>query len=116
MGYPDYGDIILVDFNPVIGKEIAKVRPCIVVSCRLLNKKSPFLIVVPVTGSVQKSLPFHILVSPSKTNGLSKNSKILPEQIKSLSKERFVKKVGRLEKKYLQKLAESIRFVLNEEH
>ena len=111
----EYGDIITVNFNPVKGAEISKIRPCVVVSHNLLNIHSSLLIAVPLTSNTKKVLPFHIIITKSKSNGLAENSKAIPEQIKSLDTVRCVKKIGTLEKHYLEILEEKIRFVLNQE-
>jgi len=111
-----YGDLILLDFNPVKGREIAKIRPCIVVSNNLLNLYSPLFIVVPITSNITKVLPFHVVIKPSLENGLQNESKALTEQIKSLDKLRLVKKIGKLEKKYLDMLEQKILFVISGEN
>ncbi len=110
----NYGDIIMVDLNPVKGEEISKIRPCVVISNRILNQKSPFLIIVPLTGSVDRLLSWHVLVKSSPKNGLSQDSKALPEQIKSISKFRVEKILGNLEKKYLRELEKKIAFMINQ--
>ena len=71
-----YGDIILVDLNPVRGEEISKIRPCLVVSRKILNEKSPFFIILPFTGNVDRYLSWHVNVVVSLQNGLSCDSKI----------------------------------------
>lgn len=113
MGFK-YGDIVLIDFNPVRGAEISKIRPAIIVSRDILNKYSPLCIVVPITSNATKILPFHLFIAKSKLNGLKNDSKILPEQIKSLDKSRIVKKLGTLDKKQQSELEQKIMFVLNQ--
>ena len=109
-----YGDIILIDFNPIRGSEISKIRPCVVVSRNVLNSKSPLLVVVPLTSNVERMLSFHLLIKKTKNNGLSQFSKALPEQIKSVDKIRFVKELGKLEIGLLKKLEQKIAYVLNQ--
>lgn len=109
-----YGDVILVDFNPVRGAEISKIRPCIVVSHDVLNKNSPLCIVIPITSNTDRILPFHVFIIKSKENGLTVNSKAIPEQIKSLDKTRIIKRLGSLEKNYQNELVKKIAFVLNQ--
>ncbi|MBI5414967.1 type II toxin-antitoxin system PemK/MazF family toxin [Candidatus Peregrinibacteria bacterium] len=110
-----YGDIVVADFAPQIGAEITKKRPALVVSRNEINVKGPLCILIPITGNVQKMLPFHIFVKASEKNGLLCNSKAVPEQIKSFDKRRILKKIGRLEQKYLQEIQNSTAFVLNQE-
>lgn len=112
MAHSKDGDVILVDFNPVRGSEIAKIRPCIVVSNEVLNKYSPLYIVIPLTTNIKRVLPFHLLVKKSQKNGLSADSKAVTEHIKSIDKSRFVKKLGALESIFLEKLEKKIAFVI----
>ena len=109
-----YGDIVLIDLNPVRNEEISKIRPCVVVSNRVLNQKSPFLIIIPFTGSVEKVLSWHVVVKTSKKNGLAKHSKILPEQIRSVSKKRCIKKMGCLNGHYKEELERKLLYILNQ--
>ena len=109
-----YGDIILVDLNPVKGDEISKIRPCLVVSRNILNEKSSFFIVVPFTGNVDRSLSWHVKVNASTHNGLSCDSEILPEQIKSIFQGRMIKKLGNLEMEFLLEVEQKLLFMLNQ--
>jgi mRNA interferase MazF len=109
-----YGDIVLMDFNPVRGAEISKIRPCIVVSNDTITTYSPLVVVIPLTSNIKKILSFHLLIKISHKNGLANNSKALTEQIKSLDKSRLVKKLGTLEKNLLSELEKKILFIVNQ--
>lgn len=111
-----YGDIVLVDFNPVRGVEMSKIRPAVVVSNNILNKYSPLCIVVPITGNIERILPFHVFIPKLKSNGLKNDSKALPEQIKSLDKSRIIKKLGVLEEKQLCEMERNLLFILNQKN
>lgn len=91
---PLQGEIWLFDPDPVKGRKIGKkVRPALVVSCNLLNKgPSGLVIVVPIT-SKDKGIPSHIRIEPPQ-DGVKLTSFAVCEQIRSISKERLVKKVG----------------------
>lgn len=110
-----YWDIILVDFNPVKWSEISKIRPCIVISRKAINKFSPLVIVIPLTSSIDKLLPFHLLIKKSKSNWLTHDSKALSEQIKSLDKTRITKKLWTLEANMLKDLEKKVLFVINQD-
>ena len=108
-----YGDIVIMDFNPVVGSEISKIRPCLVVSRNEINASSKILIVLPITSNIKKHLPFHVIVKHSRKNGLSVHSKILTDQIKSLDKLRYKKTLGSLEDELLRDIEQKMAFVLN---
>ncbi|SFT54968.1 mRNA interferase MazF [Algoriphagus locisalis] len=87
------GEVWLVDFAPKIGQEIDKKRPAIIVnhdSMGVLQLK----VVVPITDAGKVLKDWHIELSPNSGNGLSKLSAADCFQVKSISKERFVKKMG----------------------
>ncbi len=110
----EYGDIVTMDLNPTRGAEIAKARPCIVVSRTSIIRHSKYAIVVPLTSNTERATSYHLVIRASHWNGLAKDSKALVEQIRSLDKIRYVKKVGSLEPLYLQELEKRILFVLNQ--
>ena len=93
---PLQAEIWLFDPDPVKGREIGKkVRPALIVSCNLLNKgPSGLVIVVPIT-SKDKKIPSHIRIEPSQ-GGVKLPSFAMCEQIRSISKNRLIKKLGRV--------------------
>jgi mRNA interferase MazF len=88
-------EIWMVDFNPTKGQEISKLRPAIVVNDQHLGKLN-LRVVVPITD-VKVVNVWHHEIIPNKANGLSKNSAADCFQLKSLSCDRFVKKIGSLD-------------------
>jgi mRNA interferase MazF len=88
-------EIWMVDFNPTKGEEISKLRPVIVVNDQHLGKLN-LRVVVPITD-VKVVNVWHHEIIPNKANGLSKNSAADCFQLKSLSCDRFVKKIGSLD-------------------
>lgn len=88
---PSYGEIWLVDLDPVVGHEQAKRRPCLVVSDDRLNHgRSSLSWLIPLTSQDQ-GVAWHVEVVPPE-GGLKKVSYIMCEQMKSLSHLRFSKK------------------------
>ena len=88
-------EIWMVDFNPTKGEEISKLRPAIVVNDQHLGKLN-LRVVVPITD-VKVVNVWHHEIIPNKANGLRKNSAADCFQLKSLSCDRFVKKIGSLD-------------------
>ena len=92
------GDVYLAGLDPVIGKEIAKTRPVVVVSNDLNNEFSGTVTVLPITsGSLEKIYPFEALL-PRGTANLPKDSKVKANQIRTLDRSRLVKFIGELPK------------------
>lgn len=98
-----HSEVWLVDFSPKVGQEIDKVRPAVIVnhdSMVALQLK----VVVPVTDAVRSVRDWHVMLSPTKSNGLSKESVADCFQVKSISKERFVKRLGALSAKEMDEV------------
>lgn len=91
------GEIWLFDPDPTIGNEIGKkIRPCLIVSSNLWNKiRSGLVIIVPLT-SVNKDILTHVRIDPPEA-GLKTLSFALCEQIRSISKERLRKRLGKVQ-------------------
>ncbi|MGA8165405.1 MAG: type II toxin-antitoxin system PemK/MazF family toxin [Waddliaceae bacterium] len=94
---PLQGEIWLFDPDPVKGNEIGKrVRPALVVSNNLMNKgPSGLIIVVPVT-SKDKKIPSRIRIDPPE-GGIKVPSFAICEQVRSISKIRLVKRLGKIQ-------------------
>lgn len=91
------GDIWLISLDPTIGAEIKKVRPAIIVNSDRLGKL-PLKVIVPLTDWKERYeiAPWMIKVDPTRQNGLTKKSSADCFQIRSVSEERFVKKIGKI--------------------
>ena len=95
MPNPVRGEVWLVDLNPTRGQEIRKTRPAIVVSSDLFRQIS-VRIAIPVTSWQDKfrDRPFMIKIAADSQTGLSQVSAGNVLQIRSLSTERFIKRLG----------------------
>lgn len=100
---PKRGDIWLVRLNPTVGDELQKTRPAIVISADGLEGLNLRLI-VPITSwkSSFISIPWIVQIVPSEQNNLTKISAANPLQTRSVSLERFVKKIGFLDENTLE--------------
>ncbi len=88
------GDIFYADLNPTIGSEQSGVRPVLVVQNDIGNKYSPTVIVAAITSRINKAkLPTHIEVS-AKEYGLTKDSIVLAEQVRTIDKKRLQERIG----------------------
>lgn len=101
--YPEQGEIWLFDPDPVRGSELGKkVRPALIISCNDLNEgPSGLAIIIPIT-SENKQIASHVKLAPPE-GGLTVTSYAVCEQIRSVSKERLVKKLGRIDDKSVLK-------------
>jgi len=102
-------EIWLVTFYPNIGSEIGKKRPAIIVSNDDVGKLQ-LVTVVPVTNWNEryKNYPWMVKIEPEESNGLTKTSAIDCFQVKNLSKERLVKRLGKVDESLLFMIHQTI--------
>ena len=102
------GDIYYADLSPVVGSEQGGVRPVLIVQNNMGNRHSPTVIAAAITSQVGKArLPTHIELHGSSF-GLSKDSVVLLEQIRTIDKKRLKERMGRLDEDVMHKVDEAI--------
>jgi len=82
------GEVWLATLDPARGSEIRKTRPCLVISPPEMNAHLRTAIVAPLTRGA-RSAPFRVPVRFAGKSGL-----IVLDQIRTLDKERLVKRLG----------------------
>ena len=88
------GDIYYADLSPVVGSEQGGLRPVLIVQNDIGNKYSPTVIAAAITSRQSKAkLPTHIPIE-AQGCGLSKDSVVLLEQIRTIDKQRLREKMG----------------------
>ena len=95
--------IILVNLDPTIGKEMKKTRPCVVISPNEMNKYLATIVVAPITSS-SKSYPTRFEINTKLVKGW-----VVLDQIRSIDKSRVVKKYEELNAKEISCLKEIIK-------
>jgi mRNA interferase MazF len=107
-------DIWLLNLDPTIGAEIKKTRPAVVVSSNSVGRL-PLKVVVPLTewDDVFSASRWHVRVDPDKNNGLNKTSAADAFQIRSLSLQRFVKRLGFVNAVQLEEIIQAIAIVID---
>ena len=98
------GDIFYADLSPVVGSEQGGTRPVLIVQNDTGNKHSPTVIAAAITSQTNKAkLPTHIELNGREV-GLTKNSVVLLEQIRTLDKRRLKERIGELPSGTMQKV------------
>ena len=106
------GDLFSACLDPVVGSEQGGIRPVLVVQNNVGNRYSPTVIVLAITGQLNKTrLPTHVPVECAGT-GLQKDSVILAEQIRTLDKRRLREKIGSLRPEVMQQVSEAMMISL----
>ena len=98
------GDIFYADLSPVVGSEQGGMRPVLIVQNDVGNKFSPTVIAAAITSQRDKAqLPTHIPLS-SESCGLSKDSVVLLEQVRTIDKKRLKEKMGRIDENIMNNI------------
>ncbi|MGO2356860.1 MAG: type II toxin-antitoxin system PemK/MazF family toxin [Mesonia sp.] len=105
------GEIWQVYFDPVKGNEQGGNRPAVIVSGNTLNKNLGVIIVCPLSSSIH-NFEGNPILFPSQENGLKHESEILIFHIRSLSKDRFKRKCGKITSQELEKIKKTIQDIL----
>ena len=106
------GDIYYADLSPVVGSEQGGVRPVLVVQNDIGNRYSPTIIIAAITSQINKGkLPTHVEVK-GDDYGLSKDSVLLLEQIRTIDKRRLGEKIGHVEDDIIERVDDALRISL----
>ncbi len=106
------GDIFYADLSPVVGSEQGGVRPVLVVQNDIGNKYSPTVIVAAITSRINKAkMPTHIEIK-GEDYGLSKDSVILLEQIRTIDKKRLKERIGHVDESVIETVNEAVSISL----
>jgi mRNA interferase MazF len=108
---PARGEIWLAHLDPARGHEQAGTRPILIVSDDLFNRGPAGLVIaVPITSRL-RPIPFHVRMTPPQ-GGLTVESAALCEAVRSISKERLVKRLGAVSGGTLELVEDRLRILL----
>jgi mRNA interferase MazF len=103
------GEIYLVNFDPTIGSEISKTRPALIIQNNIANENSPITIIAAITSKFDNRLyPTEVLIEPPE-GGLKTTSVILLNQIRSIDRQRLIKRIGVISPEKLNEVDRAIQ-------
>lgn len=105
------GEVWLVNLNPTMGDEIQKKRPCVVLSADGLGRLR-LKTIVPITATAKEQSLWHVAIAPNQNNGLTKSSVADAFQIRTLSLNRFIQRLGTLSAQQMDDVAAAAAIVL----
>ena len=100
--YSQYS-IVLVNLDPTIGSEIKKTRPCVIISPNEMNFNINTVIIAPMT-SKSKDYPTRVKIDD--------NSYVVLDQIRTIDKQRIIKKLGELDIEVVLQIKQVIKEML----
>ena len=104
---PRRGEIWWVRLDPALGSEIAKTRPCLIVSSNIVNERRRTVVIVPMSTSPQAIPP---LLVPVRCAG--RDAAAVIDQVRAISKERLDRRIGELSIEPLEAVEQGLREVL----
>lgn len=109
---PRRGEVWLADFGDPVGREQAAPRPAVIVSADPLNEsRAGIVIVVPCT-TTKRSLPSHIEIEAG-SSGLDEVSYAKCEDVKSISEQRLVARLGVVGIEIQFEIGRALRFLVD---
>jgi mRNA interferase MazF len=109
---PRRGEVYLVSFDPTVGSEIQRTRPALILQNDIANRHSPITIVAAITSQFAEPLyPTEVLIRPPE-GGLTTASVALLNQIRSIDRQRLVRRLGRVRAETLERVNRAIQLSL----
>ena len=96
-------EVWLIDLNPVIGSEISKTRPCLVISPNEVNEFLGTITIAAITSVIRPYYPHRVECAFQNKNG-----QIALDHIRSLSKQRLIKKLGVMDEKTCRQVCKTL--------
>lgn len=107
------GEIYLAALDPVLGKEISRTRPVVIVSNNKNNLLSGTVTILPISSqNIDKIYPFELFL-PTGSGNLPKDSKVKTDQILTIDKMRIVKLIGELKQNQIEEVERAIKIHLD---
>lgn len=100
-------DIYWADLDPVKGKEQRGKRPAVIISGDAMNKNLGIFIICPISSKI-KNYAGCVKIDKNKINKLNEDSEIITFQIRTIAKERMIKKIGEITDEQLKEIFNSL--------
>ncbi len=97
------GEVYLVNLDPTIGSEVQKTRPCLIVSPDEMNQYIRTVIIAPMTTKLRS------YKSRVEVEFKSKQGQVMLDQLRTVDKQRLVKKQGQLSSEDVQKVLATLQ-------
>jgi mRNA interferase MazF len=113
MTFPRRGDIYLVEFDPTRGHEIRKTRPALIIQNDVSNQYSPVTIVAAISSHFgNPPYPREVPVGPGGKSGLAQASAVILNQIRSIDRQRLLKRIGRADDATIERVDDALKISL----
>jgi mRNA interferase MazF len=104
---PRRGEVWWVRLDPTLGSEIAKTRPCVILSGNVFNRLRRTVVVIPLSTSPQPGAP---LLVPVRCEG--REVVAVTDQVRAIAKQRLDRRLGELSSEDLDAVEQGVREIL----
>lgn len=102
----------MVNFDPTLGAEVKKTRPALILQNDIANRYSPITIVAAITSQFDGSLyPTEVFIKRGEAS-LEHDSVVLLNQIRSIDKQRLMRRLGAVDKETIRKIDRALEISL----
>lgn len=110
--FPRRGEIYLVGFDPTVGHEIRKTRPALIVQNDVSNRYSAITIVAAISSQFSDPpFPREVVIDP-EDSGLAKRSAVILNQIRSVDRQRLLKRLSSVSPRTMRRVDEALKISL----
>jgi mRNA interferase MazF len=109
---PHRGEVWLVDFGEPVGREQSGRRPAVVVSADPLNDSRAGVVIVVPTTTARRDLPSHVEIDRNES-GLDEVSYAKCEDVKSISEQRLIARLGAVDDEATFQIGRALRFLMD---
>jgi mRNA interferase MazF len=111
--FPLYGEVWIVEMDPVVDSEIGKRRPALIVSNDQNNQYADTVTVLPITSQPPRRRYLYEVLVPAGVAGLSRNSRVKANMIRTVDKSRLLQLMGTLPQQYYPEVNTALKIHLN---
>jgi mRNA interferase MazF len=104
---PQRGEVWWVRLDPTLGSEIAKTRPCVILSGNVFNRLRRTVVVIPLSSSPEAGPPLLISVQYDGRDVVA-----VTDQVRAVAKQRLHRRIGALSGDDLKALEQGVRDIL----
>lgn len=109
---PLRGEVWNVNLDPTKGREQKGMRPALIVSHSTFNRSAAELVVIVPLTTTFRGIPLHVRINPPE-GGVKTASFAKIEDVRSVSKERLLKRWGNVSQTTLAEVADNLRVLLD---
>jgi mRNA interferase MazF len=108
---PFRGEIWLADLDPTRGHEQGGKRPVLIISADIYNTGPAGLVVALPLTKTHRGIPLHLPLAP-REGGLKTRSAVLCDAVRSISKDRLLKRWGVVTPNTIHEIEDRLRILM----